>query len=176
MKNKQGQRIHDPKKGKQNIADFYENLYRKKAVGYDPYHHQIKQEMKLYYEDRDNEENEYNQCPTQEETLQIITNKKNGKSTTDLKNEMLKNTKESMIEVLMPMIKAVWEEEAIPKKTGTMESITSLWRGKGDKEEMNNHRRITASSSIGNIIEEAINNRIDNTVLDILYPSSRTWA
>ena len=41
-----------------------------------------------------------------------------------------------------------------------MGHITSLRKGKGDKENLINHRGITVSSSIGNILEEIIDRRI----------------
>ena len=74
-------------------------------------------------------------------------NKTNGKSTTDIKNEMLKRPGESMTRFIYPMIKAVWEEEEVPK-VWNRGRITSIWKGKGDKELLKNHRGITTSSAI----------------------------
>jgi hypothetical protein len=71
--------------------------------------------------------------PKNEEIQKIIMNKKNGKSTTDIKNEMLKMASDEMTEFIQPMMTAVWQEERIP---GTWNEglITSIWKGKGDKE------------------------------------------
>ena len=61
------------------------------------------------------------------------------------------------------MIETVWQEETVPDpwKRGL---ITSIWKGRGDKETLNNHRGITVSSTLGNIMEELIDNRILKTI------------
>merc|ERR1712071_679642 len=43
-------------------------------------------------------------------------------------------------------------------------NITSIWKGKGDKEDLSNHRGITTSSAIGTIIDTMIDNRIEHLV------------
>ena len=42
--------------------------------------------------------------------------------------------------------------------------VTSLWKGRGDREVLANHRGITVGSSIGSIMEEIIDKRIVNSV------------
>ena len=42
--------------------------------------------------------------------------------------------------------------------------ITSLWKGKGDKEQLTNHRGITTSSAIGTIFDSLLDNRIEKIV------------
>ena len=90
-------------------------------------------------------------------------NKTNGKSTTDIKNEMLKRPGESMTRFIYPMIKAVWEEEEVPK-VWNRGRITSIWKGKGDKELLKNHRGITTSSAIGTIVDALIDSRLEAAV------------
>ena len=63
----------------------------------------------------------------------------------------------------MPLIRKVWESEEIPQEWNAG-SITTIWKGKGDKECLNNHRGITVSSAIGNIIEEVIDKRMEKTI------------
>ena len=46
----------------------------------------------------------------------------------------------------------MWENEKVPKKWNKG-SITSIWKGKGDKEKLQNHRGITTSSAIGTIMD-----------------------
>ena len=72
---------------------------------------------------------------------------------------MIKNVKIPFVRILMPVIQAVWEEETIPTMWNEGR-ITSLYKGKGDREVLNNHRGITYGDSIGDILEEAIHNRI----------------
>ena len=42
--------------------------------------------------------------------------------------------------------------------------ITSLWKGKGDKERLENHRGITTSTAIGTIFDSLIDKRIEHLV------------
>ena len=73
---------------------------------------------------------------------------------------MLKRPGEKMTKFLYPLIERIWEEEEIPEDWNTGQ-ITSLWKGKGDKERLKNHRGITTSSAIGSILEILIDNRIE---------------
>ena len=57
-------------------------------------------------------------------------------------------------------MQASWRTECIAK-VWNEGLITSLWKGKGDRENLNNHRGITVSSTIGNILEEIIDNRME---------------
>ena len=93
--------------------------------------------------------------------------KKNGKSTTDIKNEMIKRPGEVMNKYIHELIKTIWNEEKIPNawKKGI---ITSIWKGKGDREQLKNHRGITVSSTIGNIMEEVIDRRINMAIKFII--------
>ena len=68
-----------------------------------------------------------------------------------------------MIRLLIPMIMTIWEEETIPS-SWNQGNVTSLWKGKGDKEDLHNYRGITTSSAIGTIFDALIDNRIESTV------------
>ena len=68
-----------------------------------------------------------------------------------------------MINLLVPMIVTIWEEETIPS-SWNQGNVTSLWKGKGDKEDLHNYRGITTSSANGTIFDALIDNRIECTV------------
>ena len=72
---------------------------------------------------------------TEAEVSEAINDKTNGKSTTDIKNEMLKRPGEKMVKFIYPLVKRIWEEEVIPKTWNTGH-ITSIWKGRGDKEKL----------------------------------------
>ena len=78
-----------------------------------------------------------NNPPINAEIAQVIDQKKNGKSTSDLKNEMVKKPGDLMLQIIAPMIRTIWKEEDIPEawRKGL---ITSLWKGRGDKETLQN--------------------------------------
>ena len=116
-----------------------------------------------YQQNLDFDELDYNNIPSKSEVKQIIERKKNNKSTPDIRNEMLKKLGDAMLDYVYPMIKLVWQEEKVPK-TWNKGKITSLWKGKGDKEDLTNHRGITTSSAIGTIVDTLIDDRIENIV------------
>ena len=51
---------------------------------------------------------------------------------------MIKRPGEAMLNIISPMIHAIWSDEKIPDpwKKGLN---TSIWKGRGDKETLNNH-------------------------------------
>ena len=163
IKDQSGNRHFEPNAIKENIAMYYENLYRNKGYLYHPYHDDIKRKTTSYLTNLDYEDEYYNAMPSINEINRIIEQKKNGKSTTDIKNEMLKRPGENMTNFLQPLITTIWREENIPS-VWNKGNITSLYKRKGDKELLNNYRPITTSSAIGTIIEAAIDTRIENIV------------
>ena len=93
---------------------------------------------------------ENDEFPMRDEIKGIIQEKKNRKATTDWKNILLKRGGEAMIDLVMPVLEAFWKEEEVPAQWN-QGIITNIWKGKGDREKMENQRGITVSSSIGTI-------------------------
>ena len=79
----------------------------------------------------------HNQVPSELEILEIIEGKSNGKSTTDIKNEMLKQPGKKMSQFLYPMFVSVWHEEQIPDHWNKGQ-ITSIWKEDRKKHRNNN--------------------------------------
>ena len=163
IKDKDGTRQYNPTDIKVHTANYYETLYKNKFFKPHPYHLETEENIKSYLQINTHDQDSYNVIPTFEEVHQIIQEKKNGKSTTDVKNEMLKRPGETMTNFLYPLITTIWDEEVIPNEWNKGE-ITSLWKGKGDKEKLENHRGITTSSAIGTIIESLIDKRIASNI------------
>ena len=163
IKDKDGNRQYNPIDIKLHTAKYYETLYKNKLFKPHPYHQETKEKIQTYLHDFTFDNDDYNLPPTYEEVHQIIQEKKNGKSTTDIKNEMLKRPGETMTKFIYPLITTIWKEEEIPSDWNKGQ-ITSLWKGKGDKERLENHRGITTSSAIGTIMESIIDNRIGNKI------------
>ena len=163
VKDKEGKRHFDPDSIKENVAAYYEELYSMKEYIYHPYHTEVTEKIDTYSNDYNYEYSYYNSVPSINEINGIIEQKKNNKSTTDIKNEMLKKPGETMTTFLYPLITTIWREENIPKEWNKG-AITSLYKGKGDKEMLTNYRPITTSSAIGTIIEAALDKRIESVV------------
>ena len=163
VKDDTGARQYTPDGIKETTATYYENLYAKKNFPYHPYHDEVINNNNQNMKDRQFDSEYFNQVPSFEEIKKIVESKRNGKSTPDFKNEMLKRTGETMIHFLYPLIKTIWKNEDIPSRWNTG-SITSIWKGKGDREVLSNQRGITTSSCIGTIVDTIIDNRIARVV------------
>ena len=163
IKNDQGKRIYEPSRIKEQTAKYYENLYKMKPYTTHPHHHEVKEKIQLYSTDMKYDHLDYNQPPTEIEIHNIIAGKSNNKSSTDIKNEMLKKPGTTMSKFIHPLISTIWEEESIPT-TWNIGHITSIYKGKGDSENLTNHRGITTSSSIGTIMDTLLDTRIERQV------------
>ena len=163
IKDENGRRLFSPEEIKEGTARYYQDLYAKKPIMSRPYHTWVENSMIAHSNNYDFDNLPYNSTPSIHEISDIVANKKNGKSTSDFPNEFLKRPGVVMESILYPLIEAIWEEEKVPDKWNKG-IITSLWKGKGDKELLKNHRGITVSSSIGSILEELLDNRIEQLV------------
>ena len=157
-KGKDGNRIFDPDQNKENIADFYENLYTKRENKPHKYHEEVKKGLEKFYDHDAAEDADIEKCPTKKELKETILKKKNRKSTTDWKNEILKRGGDEMVDFMFPVLRAFWQEET-PPKPWNEGIITSIWKGKGDRERLDNQRGITTSSAVGTAIETLVFNR-----------------
>ena len=162
-KDKNGKRLYDPEQNRENIAWYYENLYKQTERPHHPYHDQIEEKLSEYESNYEYEDDIINKCPEIEEVEKVVKNKKNGKATTDLKNELIKEGGRPMLVLIHQWVKEFWRSEDVPKQWNEG-LITSLWKNKGDREDMNNQRGITVSSSISMIMEEILDNRIKETI------------
>ena len=164
-KDPEGKRIFDPKENDENIACYYEKLYSHTHIAPHPYHTLVNETVTTLSNERqeDANENENDRLPTKAEVSDTIRRKKNKKATTDWNNVMLKKGGDAMTELFMPVIKAFWKEEAPPKQWN-QGTITNIWKGKGDRECMENQRGITVSGTFGTILEEILNDRITKTI------------
>ena len=162
-KDEDGKRVYGAEKNMENIAKYYEKLYSKQNKPYHPFHDILTEDIKQMYNDRNYENAAYNQMPNLETIKEIIDNKKNGKSTTDLRNEFLKKGGKEMVNLLLPLLELVWSMEEIPEKWNEG-LITSIWKKKGDKEMMRNQRGITVSSAVSMILEEILNQKITENI------------
>ena len=163
VKNKDGTRLFDPCQIKDTMVSFYQNLYAKPRCKYHPYHNEITESNNQNMMDMSFESNENNREPSLEEIKAVLKKKKNGKSTTDIKNEILKRGGDPMATLIYPLVLQFWRSENVAKQWNHG-LISSIWKKKGDQENLNNHRGITVSSAVGTIPEEILDDRIQKTI------------
>ena len=163
IKNEDGKRVYSPQQIKNVTEKYYRDLYKKKKLEERPFHKDLEIRIKDYEKNREFENQLYNCPPTEKEIAEIITSKKNGKSTTDFKNEIVKKTGVPMVKYVTNLMETIWTEEKVPDPW-KMGLVTSLYKGKGDKEVLSNHRGITVSSAFGGIMEDIIDRRMSTTI------------
>ena len=101
IKNNDGKREFNPEILLNVTASFYENLYAKDDFRPHNHHNKVKSDLETFISDHSYDMEWYNAPPTENEIKNIIENKKNKKASTDLRNELLKNSKEQFSKVLM---------------------------------------------------------------------------
>ena len=163
VKNNAGERQFDPEGIKNTTADYFESLFKKIPVPPHPYHLEIESKMISYSQDMQYDELDYNQPPTREEIKTIIEEKKNNKSTSDIPNEMIKRPGDAMVDYMVPLIHTSWNDGTIAK-IWNKGKITHMHKGKGDKEDLHNHRGITTSSAIGTTMDALIDKRLEKLI------------
>ena len=164
LKDNNGQRILDPDVQKETMAKYYEDLYSFDSQMEKHCHHgYVKDRIVDYQNDMTHEKEWYNDAPSKDTIREIIQAKKNGKATTDFPNELLKRGGDSIVDFLYPIIKEFWQKEVAPREWN-QGLITSVYKGKGDREKLQFHRGITVSSSVSMIIEEVINERMTQII------------
>ena len=102
VKNEKGERQYAPEKVKETTAQYYEKLYSIRPTRHHPHHNKVEIEMNQYINNLAFESEWYNSPPTASEIAEIIDNKKNGKASTDLTNEIIKGTKDQFTKLYMP--------------------------------------------------------------------------
>ena len=95
----------------ETMASYYENLYKIKPTRWHPIHAKIQTDIYQFQTNLEHENEWFNIPPTEEQIMDTIERKKNGKATTDLKNEMLKRAKTGFTKVITPLIEHIWETE-----------------------------------------------------------------
>ena len=112
-------RIFDAEENKENVASYNEILYKKTPSPYHPYHDEVSTTIERLC-DKSNicpdSTNNNNLIPTREEVKEIIKEKKDKKATSDWKNSILKRGGEPMVDLIIPVIRAFWQEEEAPSQ------------------------------------------------------------
>ena len=160
IKDEDGKRVLDPDRQKEIMAKYYSNLYSfDESLEKHWYHDYVKKKYQEFENNRDYEEQWYNEVPSKETIGEIVQAKKNKKATTDFPNEILKRGGDELIDCLYPVITNFWQNEIAPKEWN-LGLISSIYKGKGDREKLQFHRGITVSSAVSMILEEAICQRM----------------
>ena len=77
-------RIFEPEANKENMASYYENLYKRAEVQHHPYHDLVTAKLREYEHDLSYENEQINVVPDISEVKNTIEKLKNKKATSDI--------------------------------------------------------------------------------------------
>ena len=121
------------------MAKYYSDLYSfDDSLEKHWYHDYVKRKYQEFKTNRDYEDQWYNVLPCRKTIEEIIQAKKNRKATTDFPNELLKRGENELMDCLYPVVTNFWKHE-IPPKQWNLGLISSIYKGKGDRESRSNH-------------------------------------
>ena len=162
-KDSNGNRIKEPSQIKERYAEYYENLYKTRAI------EERNKEwcnhvdlMILEYENSNKfEKNMMNEPINMNEITKAIKQLKKRKACgpDGIPNEVLIFGGHGIHRILLGMFNTILETENIPSQWKEAE-IISLHKGEGDREKMEFRRGITLASNIEKLFKRVINNRL----------------
>ena len=115
----------------------------------------VEQCIKRWQEDLSHDALHINRPMTTTEIGEVTKKLKSGKSASpeNIPNEIIKNGRQAIVKLLTNMFNDMYMTEAVPR-AWLYGHITPLYKGKGSKEELKNHRGITVSSNIEKHLKE----------------------
>ena len=163
VKDDEGKRILDKEKEKEQYAMYYENLYktRKPESEVNEWVTHVNTVISRYQQREIMREHSMNQPIVIEELQKAIKQLKPGKASGPdmIPNELIINGGPNIHNTLLNVFNEILITEKIPNKWKESE-IISIYKGKGDREKMENKRGITLASNLVKLFERIINNRL----------------
>ena len=159
--------ITDPEKAKNEIANYFENLYkpREGVKEYEPWHRYITETVDEL-NDKYSRENHFTEITMRELKVAIKSLKPNkAVGPDDIPNEVFINAGHKHLKYLLKIFNNVTRDKKIPSQWKTGE-IIRIYKGKGTKGKCSNERGITLASNVGKLYERIITTRMTNQ-LDI---------
>lgn len=166
IKDENGHRIQDQEKERERYAKYYEKLYttRDPEPGMKTWVDHVQTMIKHYEVTDTNQTAAYNQRITSEELTTAINQLQTGKATgpDETPNEMIKYGGNELKNAILDTFNQIFTKENIPADW-KHSNIISIYKGRGDREKMENMRGITLASNMEKLFERILNNRlIDN--------------
>ena len=140
-------------------SEYYRELLqnREGKPEFENYSQLIEQNFKEYYKAKQYDNDPVNMKFSRKELESAIKTLKREKSTgpDDIYNELIINAGENLRNNILEMINHFWSEEIIPEDLYRI-NIKSIYKGKGDTSNLENHRGIFLSSTILKLYEKMI--------------------
>ena len=159
IKSKDGYLLTDHQDINERYKEYYEELLlnRRTKEEYEKHQRIIEENHKIYMKITSFDQDPINQEITRNELEKAIKTLKKEKSPgpDEIYNEILINAGKNLKESLLKMINVFWKTEQLPEELYKVE-IKSIYKGKGDIGNLENHRGIFLNSNITKLIEKII--------------------
>lgn len=164
IKDEGGKRLYNPEEIKECCANYFQNLLQTREGSTtiaQAWTKKIETDINSYWISSDYENLKLNSPITPEDITTAIKQLKPNKAAgpDNIKNEFLTQAKEEILPSLQQIMSLIYKTEQIPEQWQESE-ITTIYKGKGDRELLTNTRGLTLSSAVGKLFERIINNRI----------------
>ena len=163
IKNEQGEVLTTKEKIFEEYQKHFQNVLKNRSIKeeYTKYENEISKQIEIYKNITEYDKDEINKPITEKEIKNVIKSLKNGKSPgqDEFSNELFINAGENLVKSIHDMFNFMWKNEEIPNELMKI-TIKTIFKGKGETNDLNNHRGLFLSSCIFKFLEKIIHNRI----------------
>ena len=179
IKNEKGEVLTTKEKIFEEYQKHFQQVLKNRCIKeeYTKYETEINQQIEINKNIEEFDKDEINKPITEKEIKNVIKTLKNGKcpGQDEFSNELFINAGENLVKSMHDMFNFMWKNEEIPSELMKI-TIKTIFKGKGETNNLNNHRGLFLSSCIFKFLEKIILNRISPRMgKKCFYRISRWW-
>ena len=163
IKNEKGEVLTTKEKIFEEYQKHFQQVLKNRCIKeeYTQYETEINQQIEINKNIEEFDQDEINKPITEKEIKNVIKTLKNGKcpGQDEFSNELFINAGENLVKSMHDMFNFMWKNEEIPSELMKI-TIKTIFKGKGETNNLNNHRGLFLSSCIFKFLEKIILNRI----------------
>ena len=163
IKNEKGEVLTTKEKIFEEYQKHFQQVLKNRCIKeeYTKYETEINQQIEINKNIEEFDKDEINKPITEKEIKNVIKTLKNGKcpGQDEFSNELFINAGENLVKSMHDMFNFMWKNEEIPSELMKI-TIKTMFKGKGETNNLNNHRGLFLSSCIFKFLEKIILNRI----------------
>ena len=167
IRSKEGQLLTDMEQIHTRYTEYYQDLLKNREVkpGYEEYGQLIENNFNMYCEIKDHDNDPMNKIYTRKELDNAIKSLQKEKSTgpDGIYNELFIHAGNNLRNDILEMFNSFWKNELLPEDLYKVD-IKSIYKGKGDTSNLENHRGLFLSNTIIKLYEKMILNRANPNI------------
>ena len=167
IKSKEGQLLTDIDQIHSRYTEYYSDLLKNRDIkpGYEEYGQLIENNFKMYSEIKKYDNDTINENMKRKELDCAIKSLQKEKSTgpDGIYNELFIHAGDNLRDDILEMLNSFWKNELMPEDLYKVD-IKSIYKGKGDTSNLENHRGLFLSNTILKLYEKMILNRANPNI------------